>query len=529
MRNQFTDAAEALNATSSSTNPLTAMRAQGLRTEILGVLSQLDQQSATLIEKSAVLTTRQLAAIHEAATVATYDATGLIPNTATIAARFDRVPIRAMAAVNARGGTAQTFRSLTRRHLQDAAPAVDRLIGSSIAQGISADKLTKDLAGLLMGESVNAGTYGLLDVETGGLRSLYSDSRRIAVTEINNALREGNRISLIEGGIVAAAMWQVSGRHDGLPSSPDECDDLAAADDFDFGPGMYPPEEWPEAPHPYCGCTQGGPIVFLSPDQWPDAEGGAEPESPSDEGGEAIAAATTETEETITKFRRDDGSWEPERREIHDEIKEEFLGGLTPVENPTVRMLGGGPASGKSVMLKEVPENWAHIDPDAVKGMLPEWGPGVAAGDPGIAGVLHEESSYLAKQIANEAINSNFNVIVDGTGDNSYDNLAAKVASYRRSGNQVVAEYVTVDTDVAIQRANARGAKSGRFVPETVISEIHRNVSIVVPRAIENGLFDEFVLWDNNGSTAFKVAEAVGRELTIYDEAAWQRFLAKAN
>jgi predicted ABC-type ATPase len=232
--------------------------------------------------------------------------------------------------------------------------------------------------------------------------------------------------------------------------------------------------------------------------------------------------------ETITRFTRDDGTWLPERQQEHDRIEQKFLAGMRPVRNPTVRMLGGGPASGKSVMLKEVPDNWAHVDPDEVKTALPEWDTAVAAGDTGISAKVHEESSYLAKKIVNDALDSRYNVIVDGTGDGSYENLAKKVASYRKSGARVVAEYVTVDVETAIQRAASRGARTGRFVPETVIREIHRGVSNVFPQAVENGLFDEFVLWDNNGPTAIKIAEGTGNRLRILNAAAWQRFLAKA-
>ncbi len=39
------------------------------------------------------------------------------------------------------------------------------------------------------------------------------------------------------------------------------CDDLAEADDHGFGPGFYPPEEFPIAPHPNCACGAGAVIM----------------------------------------------------------------------------------------------------------------------------------------------------------------------------------------------------------------------------------------------------------------------------
>lgn len=234
-------------------------------------------------------------------------------------------------------------------------------------------------------------------------------------------------------------------------------------------------------------------------------------------------------QETIAKYQTASGAWKPERKQLHEAIERSYFTGMAPVKAPTVRMLGGGPASGKSTLLRDVPANFIHIDPDEIKTMLPEWDEGVRANDPGISGKVHEESSYVAKKVTSDAVRKNYNVIVDGTGDNTYDNLAKKVASYRTAGNRVVAEYVTVDTDTALERVRIRGERTGRFVPDAVTQAIHRNVSIVVPQAIENGLFDEFVLWDNNGTVPVKIAQAVGKKLTIYDNAAWERFLAKAN
>ena len=44
------------------------------------------------------------------------------------------------------------------------------------------------------------------------------------------------------------------------------------------------------------------------------------------------------------------------------------------------------------------------------------------------------------------------------------------------------------------------------------------------------GLFDDFVLYDNSGpkgTPPLKVASAVGTKLVIHDKAAWDRFVAK--
>ena len=88
---------------------------------------------------------------------------------------------------------------------------------------------------------------------------------------------------------------------------------------------------------------------------------------------------------------------------------------------------------------------------------------------------------------------------------------------------------MTVDTNVAVSRALSRGVGSGRFVPESYIRQVHGRISEIVPRVLDEGHFDDFVLWDNNGKKAFKIAVMTDGKLEILDPVAWQRFLDKAD
>ena len=119
-------------------------------------------------------------------------------------------------------------------------------------------------------------------------------------------------------------------------------------------------------------------------------------------------------------------------------------------------------------------------------------------------------------------------MIYDGSGDGSYASLSEKIAGYRAKGQKVIGHYVTVDTDEAIRRMRLRGERTGRFVPETYLRETHKNISVTIPRAMTEGQFDEITLWDTNGPELLRVATSNrGGTITIYDEAGWQRFLAK--
>jgi predicted ABC-type ATPase len=236
--------------------------------------------------------------------------------------------------------------------------------------------------------------------------------------------------------------------------------------------------------------------------------------------------------ETLNAFTTADGQLTPERQQLHDAIVRQHFQDARPVAEPTVYAMGGGPASGKSAMLDnlETPSNAVTVDPDKIKDFLPEYRDAIAHGDVDASTKVHEESSAIAKRIAAEAARGRYNIIMDGTGDNSYENLARKVAGYRAGGGRVVANYITIDTETAVERAQLRGLKSGRFVLPTAIREIHRNISDILPRAIREGLFDEVTVWDNNGAAgaARVIARYRDGRLTVLDQALWQRFLAKA-
>ena len=235
--------------------------------------------------------------------------------------------------------------------------------------------------------------------------------------------------------------------------------------------------------------------------------------------------------DTLARFTTADGTLTAERQALHDAIMDKYLAGHVAEENPLVAVMGGGPSSGKSVLtskLDPIPRA-VHVDVDEIRALLPEYNKMLAAKDKAASVFTHEESSLLSKRIIQAAADAKYNLVVDGTGDNGIDALSRKVAGYRVQGARVVARYVTADAQIAYERAIIRAAQTGREVPETFLRFTHADVSRTFPAAIERGLFDDFVLYDNNGATPIKVAEGHGTDITILNEAAWQRFLEKAN
>ncbi len=229
--------------------------------------------------------------------------------------------------------------------------------------------------------------------------------------------------------------------------------------------------------------------------------------------------------------QKPDGSYEftPERQALHDKIVADAVSGVPTSADPTYYVMGGGPAAGKSTMLKDskvsIPskDKAVQVNPDDVKEKLPEWDR--MQGDTNRAAYTHEESSYIAKRIQAAAFETNRDVVADGTGDSSVSSMSNKIKKARDANYRVVGNYATVPTQVAIDRANARGARTGRYVPESVIRGTHAGVSDVLPKIASQ--FDEINLFDTTGDLVL-LASGKNGKFTVNDQDGYNAFLAKA-
>jgi len=236
--------------------------------------------------------------------------------------------------------------------------------------------------------------------------------------------------------------------------------------------------------------------------------------------------------DTEAMYKDAAGNWTPERRAFHEKIIAYIMGNKTPVDNPVSYLMGGGTASGKTTLRKSgmigLPENTVTVDPDDIKNLMPEYQAMLAEKDFKAAAFAHEESSYLSKVIVARASEQSKNVMLDGTGDSTYAKLKRKVETLRTRGQKVIAHYADMDMETALKISDKRYKETGRYVPKGFIKEVYTRIPKVVPRALKDGLFDEFVLWDNRkkGSPT-KVVSAIGKDVTIHDKKKWNAFLAK--
>lgn len=195
-------------------------------------------------------------------------------------------------------------------------------------------------------------------------------------------------------------------------------------------------------------------------------------------GKEQIAAAReklkSSTPTNKLHFNKATGKWAPEREKIHLDIMKklmtpEQIAAATPKagEKPTLYILGGRGGSGKGWFTSKegtVDKSKAvYINNDDVKELLPEykgWN----------AGHLHEEASYVGKQMEQYARDHKLNTIVDATlsGDTS---VSDRVKAYKDAGYRISGHYMYASPQRAAEQAVGRFVRGnekngqGRFVP----------------------------------------------------------------
>ncbi|HEY6019108.1 MAG TPA: hypothetical protein VIY48_04185 [Candidatus Paceibacterota bacterium] len=84
----------------------------------------------------------------------------------------------------------------------------------------------------------------------GVYRSAWKNALRVIRTETNRAFRKAQAGFAKGETWVKGVRWVLSGAH----PEADVCDDIANADDYGLGPGVYPAEAIPDSGHPQCLC-----------------------------------------------------------------------------------------------------------------------------------------------------------------------------------------------------------------------------------------------------------------------------------
>lgn len=203
----------------------------------------------------------------------------------------------------------------------------------------------------------------------------------------------------------------------------------------------------------------------------------------------ALRAGSVEDTENAHRAKLPNGKlgpYAPERIELHARIARALLQGAGSHARAQAIFMAGGPASGKSSLLKSgavrIPGDAVDVNPDIVRTMLPEYAKLLAAGDKAAAAKTHEEASHIAKMVMNLAIARQHHVVVDGTGNSGPGKFAGKVRAAMAAGYDTRVFYATIDAEEAVNRSEARAANPksdsfGRTVPVGYLRACHRDVS----------------------------------------------------
>jgi len=226
---------------------------------------------------------------------------------------------------------------------------------------------------------------------------------------------------------------------------------------------------------------------------------------------------------------------------IYENHEQGVAGGgyVPPAEGgPTVSVLGGGGASGKSTALQRSPEQFAVPDKDHAVWSNADWNktediPETQAmrdaGSVKWAMKVHEESSDIAGKVVKTALQNGRNAVVDAVMNSSMTKLQTKIQGYRDDGaREVNANYLTVPIPQAIAAAKGR---TDRPVDEAIIEAAHTSVNSMLPRILNGEAgYDSVKIWDNTwapkGSpqrAAKLIAERTKQgQVIIHDRTAWE-------
>lgn len=162
----------------------------------------------------------------------------------------------------------------------------------------------------------------------------------------------------------------------------------------------------------------------------------------------------------------------------------------------------GAPGSGKSKLPDFCTDergaaDCVLIDPDVYKAALPEYAGGAGAA------VVHEESSWIARQVRNSCIGRRCSLMNDAVGA-SPGKYADVVRRLKANNFRVELLCVhSLEVDALLDRVARRAAKNGRVVPESVLRHAHAQVPETF-RILSGGVDAAFLFDAASGELAWE-------------------------
>ncbi|WP_145151804.1 zeta toxin family protein [Paenibacillus xylanexedens] len=192
----------------------------------------------------------------------------------------------------------------------------------------------------------------------------------------------------------------------------------------------------------------------------------------------------------------------PSRKSLHEDILRESQRPHQSQQQPFAFLMGGGSASGKTVLRgiivdeqRALGNDFLIIDADEIKKLLPEY-PMLLKKDPKqMAKWLHDESSDIAAALLQNSAEKKLNTVYDGTMKN-YEKYNEIISTLKSLGYKVRIVIADVDIDEAMRRNEDRFLRTGRFVPVSELRQSHIGVAAVFQQLKDRA--DEYILYDTS-------------------------------
>lgn len=405
-------------------------------------------------------------------------------------------------------------------------------VAAAIARGWAEGRSVPQTAALIRSAVANLSSARATMLARTDLIGLSNGSGHLAVEQLNEA-----SVKAGHGTVIKTKTWVSAGDKRVRPSHQD-ADGQTVPIDQPFTVGgrslAYPGDpSGPDEEVIACRCTE------LFDETVTTVANPAPAERPGIEGRTDLANQFLgNAVDTQQRWKLAGGAYAPERLALHREIAKHFLqsGRAVPAtQTPRATFMAGGSGAGKSTVKKaitergDLPKNYVDIDPDAIKEMLPEYQALLEAGDTMAARLVHEESSDLAKAILEEAGKRRFNVVIDGTGDGEPGKFTGKLIAQEAKGYEVDVFVVDIPTAEALARAAARAARTGRYVPEADIRDIHRSVSASFEEWRDLDQVKRWQVWANDERPPRLIAQSREGAYTLIDRDRFNQFVRKAD
>ena len=256
-----------------------------------------------------------------------------------------------------------------------------------------------------------------------------------------------------------------------------------------------------------------------------------------DEAYQALASGAATDTQHIYQV---DGKYTAERQRLHQQIIDHFFANARPAKGKaTAIFTAGGAASGKSALAGQaspernldIPDGAVYINPDDIKALMPEYKELQQRGRADVAAAAtHEESSDIAKLMTALAMQGNYPIIVDGTGNSKGDKFDRKLHAALDAGYNVEARYAHVPVEEALAREKKRAERTGRKVAESLLRNQHRTVAQSYTQHVlkTTGVHIKVYSTVERGRPTLIAEKPPGGALRVIDEQQYNDHVAKA-